>query len=111
MRSTVWEKGECMKRVRRWFALVIVGGGLLAATPAAATVWKNLAGELYCLDIANSSSNEGAAVVISLCNGGLSQSWTSDPYPHDTSYGAFRSQLNVNLVTGLVQGWIGNGTN
>jgi len=104
-----------MKRVRGWFALVIVGSGLLAAAPVDAfpppVVWKNFADENYCLDIAGGSSNQGTNLVVFLCNGTLSQSWAGEPYPHNTSYANYRSQLNTNLVFGVAAGSTNNGAN
>jgi hypothetical protein len=104
-----------MKRVRRWFALVIVGSGLFAAAPVDAfpppNVWKNFANENFCLDIAGSNSNQGANLVVFQCNGTLGQSWAGEPYPHDTSAEIFRSQLNTNLVFGVAAGSTNNGAN
>jgi hypothetical protein len=99
---------------RALVGLSIAAGSLAFAHPAAATVWKNLANENYCLGVTGSSTTAGTSLVLRQCDGSATQRWERSSY---MSYyyqlwnlAAPAPGLEGARCVGTAGGAIGNGT-
>ena len=95
-------------------ALSITAGGLMATSPAHATVWHNLASD-KCLGVADGErkNNTGQPLVIWSCDGSANQNWTEAAFTPDPGFSWFSSTVGagIGLPISLFMGISNNNLN